>query len=110
MLGTVCEEIQVYFIFANIINHHKSSTFNWNGSKQLRLSIGLPGRLSSCISVLPTGLIYIKFDTGGFYENLAIKEFKIWWKLEKNIGHFRLRHKHILLLLVCSLSETVPGS
>jgi hypothetical protein len=51
------------------------------------MSIGLSDRLSSCISVLPTGQIYIKFDTGVFfYENLAIKEFKIWLKLEKILG------------------------
>jgi len=33
-------------------------------------TIRLPAHLSMCIGVAPTGWIFIRFDTGDFYESL----------------------------------------
>jgi alpha-glucosidase (family GH31 glycosyl hydrolase) len=45
-------------------------------------------RLSASVSAAPPGRIYVKFDIGGFHENLSQKKKTNLLKVWKNIGRF----------------------
>jgi hypothetical protein len=56
--------------------------------KHLLASLCMSVCLSACISAVPTGGIFVKFDTGNFYENPSINS-KFGWNRTKLSGTLR---------------------
>jgi hypothetical protein len=55
--------------------------------KYLLASLCMSVCLSACISAVPTGRIFVRYDTGDFYGK-SVEKLQIWLKLYNSIRYF----------------------